>query len=91
MRSVIVRPDTDEWSDYRLTLGDRFHVQATRIFDLEWPWTKQKSSSFSDREIDLDIPEYETTLKNYSATLGHKACHSFDAKNAKFEQLYHPR
>lgn len=47
--------------------------------------------SFSDREIDLDIPEYETSLKNYSATLGHKACHSFDAKNAKFEQLYHPR
>ena len=28
MRSVIVRPDTDEWSDYRLTLGDRFHAQA---------------------------------------------------------------
>ena len=48
-------------------------------------------TSFSDREIDLDIPEYETSLENYSATLGHKACHSFGAKNAKFEQLYHPR
>ena len=26
-----------------------------------------------------------------TGTLGHKAFHSFGAKNAKFEQLYHPR
>ena len=46
---------------------------------------------FPDREVDLDIPEHETLLKNYCATLGHKACHSFEAKNAKFEQIFHPR
>jgi hypothetical protein len=46
---------------------------------------------YSDRETDLDVPECYTKLTDYSATMGHKACHSFEHKNSKFEELYHPR
>lgn len=60
----VIRSDSPEWSDYRLTL---------------------------DKDIDIDIPSDCTSLLNYCATLGHKACHSFKDKNAAFDDIYHPR
>ena len=46
----------------------------------------------TDRSTDLDIPLDMIQLSEYSATLGHKACHSFgEDKNARFDNLYHPR
>ncbi len=41
-------------------------------------------------EICLDIPDPYTSLKNYCATTGHKACHSFKP-NSVFKELFHPR
>lgn len=41
-------------------------------------------------EICLDIPEPYTSLKKYSATLAHKACHSFNP-NSAFKEFFHPR
>ena len=46
-----------------------------------------------DKFTDLDIPPKYHKLENYRATLGHKACHSFDGSkvNSKFENFHHPR
>ena len=46
-----------------------------------------------DKFTDLDIPRKYSSLKDYKATLGHKACHSFDERkiNVKFENFQHPR
>ena len=41
-------------------------------------------------QIDLDIPNEYKDLKNYCATIGHKANHSF-LPNAKWSRLDHPR
>lgn len=55
-----------------------------------------KESTFSsykiglNRDFCLDITEKLSSLDNYSATLGHKACHSF-TPNAEFRDLFHPR
>ena len=48
---------------------------------------------FADRYTDLDIPDEFVSIDNYKATLGHKACHSFElaCKNSKFECIWHPR
>ena len=44
-----------------------------------------------DKSVDLDVgPEYQQT-SDYRATLGHKACHSFDCKNSVFQEFEHPR
>ena len=43
-----------------------------------------------DETTDIDIPENMTDLENYSATLGHKVCHSFKP-NADSEIFCHPR
>ncbi len=49
-------------------------------------------SKLLDKETDIDVPDCFVSLADYSATLGHKACHTFGArKNAKFANLYHPR
>lgn len=40
--------------------------------------------------VDLDIPNWATSLKRYCATTGHKACHSF-RPNATFSKIEHPR
>ena len=55
-----------------------------------------KSSDYRlslDKFTDLDIPMKYCKLENYRATLGHKACHSFDQRkvNSKFENFSHPR
>ena len=42
------------------------------------------------RTLDLDIPEWAINAKKYSATLAHKACHSF-TPNGSFELFEHPR
>jgi hypothetical protein len=42
------------------------------------------------RGLELDIPDWAISAKKYSATLAHKACHSF-TPNAEFENLEHPR
>jgi len=44
-----------------------------------------------DKSTDLDIPEESQNTEHYSATLGHKACHSFWGKNAMFYEFEHPR
>ncbi|XP_071743458.1 histone-lysine N-methyltransferase SETD7 isoform X5 [Lepeophtheirus salmonis] len=44
-----------------------------------------------DKSTDLDVPLTSISLESYKATLGHKACHCFEKKNAKFENLFHPR
>jgi len=41
-------------------------------------------------EISLDIPDSSANLSKYRATLGHKACHSFEP-NCDFAQFWHPR
>ena len=43
-----------------------------------------------DRGLDLDIPDWAISAKKYSATLGHKCCHSF-SPNAEFLVLEHAR
>ena len=44
-----------------------------------------------DKSVDLDIgPEYQS-CSDYRATLGHKACHSFEHKNSVFKEFEHPR
>jgi len=43
-----------------------------------------------DETSDIDLPESMTKLENYSATLGHKVCHSFEP-NAETDVFYHPR
>ncbi|XP_023332051.1 uncharacterized protein LOC111704142 isoform X2 [Eurytemora carolleeae] len=43
-----------------------------------------------DSVLSLDIPECFVPVNNYSATLAHKACHSF-SPNAGFYILEHPR
>ncbi|XP_023325419.1 histone-lysine N-methyltransferase SETD7 [Eurytemora carolleeae] len=58
-------------------------------------WGDEDWSDFRltlDKSTDLDIPgEYQET-RTYSATLGHKACHSFGReKNAMFHEFEHPR
>jgi hypothetical protein len=47
--------------------------------------------SLSDKSTDLDIPLNLVSTDHYRATLGHKACHSFKLKNAKFKEFFHPR
>ena len=44
-----------------------------------------------DKSTDIDIPLDLVSMDTYRATLGHKACHSFPLKNAKFKEFYHPR
>lgn len=44
-----------------------------------------------DKCTDLDIPEDSQNTKDYCATLGHKACHSFKEKNSMFHDFEHPR
>lgn len=43
-----------------------------------------------DDDHDIDIPDTMTTLDNYSATLGHKVCHSFQP-NCETDVFHHPR
>ncbi|XP_023347759.1 histone-lysine N-methyltransferase SETD7 isoform X2 [Eurytemora carolleeae] len=43
-----------------------------------------------DYQISLDVPDQFTSISSYNATLGHKACHSFNP-NSYFSQVYHPR
>ena len=43
-----------------------------------------------DRCVSLDIPEKYKNLSAYRATLGHKACHSFQ-NNSVFHEINHPR
>ena len=40
--------------------------------------------------VDIDVRGNDTKLENYSATLVHKACHSF-SPNSTFQQFSHPR
>ena len=44
-----------------------------------------------DKSIDLDVGPDDRLCSQYRATLGHKACHSFDEKNAAFQEFEHPR
>ena len=44
-----------------------------------------------DKSTDIDIPMDLVSMDTYRATLGHKACHSFPLKNAKFKEFFHPR
>ena len=41
--------------------------------------------------MDLDISPEHQLCSQYRATLGHKACHSFEKKNAVFKEFEHPR
>jgi hypothetical protein len=45
----------------------------------------------ADKSTDLDVPDEFVSTDDYRATLGHKACHSFRLKNAKFREFFHPR
>lgn len=75
----------EDWSDYRLFLGK-----------LNFSWGRRYSTDqkmhFSDHSTDLDIPTEFVSIDKYKATLGHKACHTFgQAKNSRFDNLWHPR
>jgi len=43
-----------------------------------------------DENFDIDLPEEFTCLTAYSATLGHKVCHSFEP-NCDVDVFFHPR
>ena len=43
-----------------------------------------------DESCSIDIPDFYIDVGHYSATLAHKACHSF-TPNSRFDCLYHPR
>jgi len=43
-----------------------------------------------EKDVDLDIYDEHIPIPNYKASLGHKACHSFN-NNASFSPLWHPR
>jgi len=43
-----------------------------------------------DESCSIDIPDFYIPVTHYSATLAHKACHSF-SPNSRFDMLYHPR
>ena len=43
-----------------------------------------------DENCSIDIPDFYIDAGHYSATLAHKACHSFKP-NSRFDSLYHPR
>ena len=45
---------------------------------------------FLDSNMNIDIPDYYIPCSRYTATLGHKACHSF-SPNCRFSQVFHPR
>ena len=42
------------------------------------------------KDLSLDIPDSFINASNYCATLGHKACHSFEP-NCRFGKCFHPR
>ena len=44
-----------------------------------------------DKSVDLDIDPDNQLCSQYQATLGHKACHSFQQKNSVFREFEHPR
>lgn len=44
-----------------------------------------------DKSVDLDIGPEHQLCSQYRATLGHKACHSFEHKNSVFREFEHPR
>ena len=44
-----------------------------------------------DKSVDLDIGPEHQECSQYRATLGHKACHSFQQKNSVFREFEHPR
>ena len=44
-----------------------------------------------DKSVDLDVGEEARQCSQYRATLGHKACHSFERRNAAFQEFEHPR
>ena len=54
---------------------------------------KGKSSDYRVRltdDLHLDVPDKYISTKSYSATLAHKACHSFKP-NSMFTSCWHPR
>ena len=54
---------------------------------------KGESSDYRVRltdEVHLDIPDEFISTSSYSATLAHKACHSFEP-NSTFVPCWHPR
>jgi len=61
--------------------GDQIYIHQA-IYDI---------LSFLDKSTDLDIPLNLVSIEHYRASLGHKACHSFRLKNAKFKEFFHPR
>jgi len=66
------------------------HGRAVTICATDEAWSDYRLTL--DSLIDIDVPLELTTLDKYRATLGHKACHSFEPKrNAKFDNLWHPR
>jgi len=65
------------------------HDRSTTIRADEEAWSDYRLTL--DSSIDLDVPIELTSLDKYCATLGHKACHSFSKRNARFENLWHPR
>ena len=44
-----------------------------------------------DKSVDLDVGPESQSCSQYCAPLGHKACHSFEMKNAAFREFEHPR
>ena len=44
-----------------------------------------------DKSVDLDVGPEDRLCSKYKATLGHKACHSFQMRNAAFQEFEHPR
>jgi len=44
-----------------------------------------------DKSVDLDVGPDDRSCTQYKATLGHKACHSFEMKNSAFHEFEHPR
>jgi hypothetical protein len=69
-------------------------VRKRRIFrDVPCSFSSEDWSDYSitlNKEISLDVPPGMTDVTRYCATVGHKACHSFEP-NCAFQQLWSPR
>lgn len=68
-----------------LTSGEKWWIRVLLLMDKKFPRLTL------DKSVDLDVGPESQSCDQYRATLGHKACHSFEMKNAAFREFEHPR
>ncbi|KAL1919222.1 uncharacterized protein VTP21DRAFT_1914 [Calcarisporiella thermophila] len=54
-------------------------------------WSLNSNTISLDDSVVLDVPAEYTSTRRYAASLGHKANHTFEAPNARYDVCDHPR